>query len=54
MSQKLIDMETSSEQSPNWRTVDDGRAIEFDEGLWENAEFVEFVQGYEIFTKNRL
>lgn len=28
-----------------------GYYVEFEEGVWENAEFIDWVDGYPIYTK---
>jgi hypothetical protein len=33
------------------RTVDNGRAVEFEEGVWENAEFIDYDSGYPIYVR---
>jgi hypothetical protein len=35
----------------SFRPCDNGRAVEFEEGAWERAEFIEWVGGYPILTR---
>lgn len=37
-----------------FRTVENGRAVEFEEGVWEAAELTEVVDGYPIFVRRTM
>lgn len=44
-------MSATDDRVPLFSTTDDGRAVEFEEGVWENAEFIDWVNGYPIYAK---
>lgn len=41
----------STETETLYTTTDDGRAVEFEEGVWESAEFIDYIGGYPIYAK---
>lgn len=43
---------TDTETSLPFRSVDEGRAVEFEEGVWEHAQFMDYHWGYPLYSRN--